>query len=71
MNRTKLACLATTALFGGLLSATGAFAQSTATTELDTVVVTADRLLDVQAGRYVDKPQVTIVDGRIGLVLPT
>ncbi|NGM50213.1 TonB-dependent receptor [Caulobacter sp. 602-2] len=41
MNRTKLACLATTALFGGLLSATGAFAQSTATTELDTVVVTA------------------------------
>lgn len=41
MNRTKLACLATTALFGGLLPAAGAFAQSTATTELDTVVVTA------------------------------
>lgn len=41
MNRTKLACLATTALFGGLLSAAGAHAQSTATTELDTVVVTA------------------------------
>ncbi|MBI1683321.1 TonB-dependent receptor [Caulobacter hibisci] len=41
MNRTKLACLATTALFGGLRSAAGAYAQSTATTELDAVVVTA------------------------------
>ncbi len=41
MNKTKLACLATTALFSGLLSAAGAYAQSTATTELDAVVVTA------------------------------
>ncbi|MGR4865389.1 TonB-dependent receptor [Caulobacter sp. LARHSG274] len=37
----KLACLASTALVGCLLSATGAMAQSTASTELDQVVVTA------------------------------
>ncbi|MDY0747187.1 amidohydrolase family protein [Paucibacter sp. R3-3] len=36
--------------------------------QADTVVVTAERLLDVQAGRYVDKPQITIVDGRISAV---
>jgi len=40
----------------------------TCAAQADTVVVTADRLLDVQAGRYVDKPQITIVDGRIGTV---
>ncbi|MBW8859328.1 MAG: Plug domain-containing protein, partial [Caulobacter sp.] len=37
----KLACLASTALVGCLLSATAAMAQSTASTELDQVVVTA------------------------------
>jgi imidazolonepropionase-like amidohydrolase len=31
----------------------------------DTVVVTADRLVDVIAGRVVDRPQITITDGRI------
>src|SRR5437879_129652 len=31
----------------------------------DTVVVTADRMVDVVAGRVVDHPQITIVDGRI------
>ena len=31
----------------------------------DTVVVTADRMLDVMAGRVVEHPQVTITDGRI------
>jgi imidazolonepropionase-like amidohydrolase len=31
----------------------------------DTVVVTADRMLDVIAGRVVERPQVTIKDGRI------
>jgi len=36
--------------------------------QADTVVVTADRLLDVQVGRYLNKPQITIVDGRIGTV---
>jgi imidazolonepropionase-like amidohydrolase len=34
----------------------------------DTVVVTADRMIDVLAGRIVDHPQVTIVDGRIATV---
>ncbi len=43
----------------------------------DTVVVTADRMIDVLASRVVDKPQVTITDGRIvaiaaqGAVVPT
>jgi imidazolonepropionase-like amidohydrolase len=31
----------------------------------DTVVVTADRMIDVLAGRVVDRPLVTITDGRI------
>ncbi|HWW20044.1 MAG TPA: amidohydrolase family protein [Steroidobacteraceae bacterium] len=31
----------------------------------DTVIVTADRMLDVVAGRVVDHPQITITDGRI------
>jgi imidazolonepropionase-like amidohydrolase len=34
----------------------------------DTVVVTADRMIDVLAGRIVDHPQITIVDGRIAAV---
>lgn len=34
----------------------------------DTVVVTADRMIDVLAGRSVDHPQITIVDGRIAAV---
>ena len=34
----------------------------------ETVVVTADRMVDVIAGRAVDRPQVTIVDGRITAV---
>jgi len=37
--------------------ATGAYA--------DTVVVTADRMVDVIAGRVVERPQITITDGRI------
>lgn len=43
MKTTKLAFLATTALIGGLVSASGALAQSTATSELDSVVVTAQK----------------------------
>lgn len=35
-----------------------------------TVVVTAERLLDVTTGRYLEKPAVVIVDGRITLVGP-
>jgi imidazolonepropionase-like amidohydrolase len=33
-----------------------------------TVAVTAERLLDVKTGKYVDKPQVLITDGRIAAV---
>jgi len=34
----------------------------------DTVVVTADRMVDVIAGRMIERPQVTITDGRITAV---
>jgi imidazolonepropionase-like amidohydrolase len=40
----------------------------TAMAQADTVVVTADRMIDVLAGRIVDHPQITIVDGRITAV---
>jgi imidazolonepropionase-like amidohydrolase len=36
--------------------------------QADTVVVTADRMIDVLAGRVVDHPQITIVDGRISTI---
>ncbi len=35
----------------------------------DTVVVTADRMVDVLAGRTLERPQITIIDGRIAAVL--
>jgi iron complex outermembrane receptor protein len=41
MTKNRLAFLATSALLGVMVSATGALAQSTATTELDSIVVTA------------------------------
>ncbi len=34
----------------------------------DTVVVTADRMIDVIAGRAIDRPRITVVDGRITAV---
>jgi imidazolonepropionase-like amidohydrolase len=34
----------------------------------DTVVVTADHLLDVATGRLIDHPQITITDGRIAAI---
>jgi imidazolonepropionase-like amidohydrolase len=40
----------------------------TAMSHADTVVVTADRMIDVLAGRVVDHPQVTVIDGRIAAV---
>ena len=46
-----------------ILGAVALFATSAA--QADTVVVTADRLVDVVAGRAVDKPVVVITDGRI------
>jgi imidazolonepropionase-like amidohydrolase len=36
--------------------------------QADTVVVTADRMLDVVTGRMVEHPQITITDGRISAV---
>ena len=40
----------------------------TAMAHADTVVVTAERMIDVLTGRVVDHPQVTIIDGRIAAV---
>jgi imidazolonepropionase-like amidohydrolase len=51
----------------GLLAGCALFA-ATARVHADTVVVTADRMLDVIAGRVVEHPQVTITDGRITAV---
>jgi imidazolonepropionase-like amidohydrolase len=51
-------------LYLGVFAAFGLIAAARA----DTVVVTADRLLDVIAGRVVEKPQITITDGRISAV---
>ena len=36
--------------------------------DADTVVVSADRMIDVIAGRVVDRPQITIIDGRVAAV---
>ena len=51
-----------TALFVAVL---GAATLSATAAEAKTVVVTADKLVDVATGKQADKPQVTIVDGRI------
>jgi imidazolonepropionase-like amidohydrolase len=51
-------------LCAGILLSCGIAAMAHA----DTVVVTADRMIDVLAGRVVDHPQVTIIDGRIAAV---
>jgi imidazolonepropionase-like amidohydrolase len=52
------------ALCAAVLLSCGVIAMAHA----DTVVVTADRMIDVLAGRVVDHPQITIVDGRITAV---
>lgn len=44
-------------IVGNLICASGAMAE--------TVVATADRMVDVLAGRIVARPQITITDGRI------
>src|ERR1700712_4743501 len=54
----------TTRILSGLLAALCSGTALAATT-----VVTADRMLDVLAGRFVDKPAVVVVDGRITAVL--
>ena len=40
----------------------------TSAAKADTVVITADRMVDVAAGRNVDRPQVVVTDGRIAAV---
>jgi imidazolonepropionase-like amidohydrolase len=57
-------------LAAGIAGVAGIFACCgiAATAHADTVVVTADRMIDVLAGRAVDHPQITVVDGRITAV---
>ena len=50
------------------LAAAAAVWTLAASAEAATVAVSADRLLDVASGKYVDKPLVVIVDGRISAV---
>jgi len=50
-------------LICGLLAA-----AALAPAHADTVVLTADRYLDVLNGRYVDRPQLVITDGRISTI---
>src|SRR5580698_6217922 len=45
-----------------------AFAGATTVSFADTVVVSADRMVDVLTGRILERPQITIVDGRIAAV---
>jgi imidazolonepropionase-like amidohydrolase len=54
----------------GFLGIAGAVLSCTlaAAAHADTVVITADKMIDVLAGRVVDHPQVTVVDGRIAAV---
>jgi imidazolonepropionase-like amidohydrolase len=49
---------------GAILLSCGVAAMAHA----DTVVVTADRMIDVLGGHVVDRPQITVVDGRIAAV---
>jgi imidazolonepropionase-like amidohydrolase len=58
MSSKKLVLRRLAAAAAILLSAAGAAGA-------DTVVVTADRMVDVIAGRVVERPQITITDGRI------
>src|SRR6185437_14645981 len=44
------------------------FLLTAAAAQADTVVVTADRMLDVTTGHMVEHPQITITDGRISAV---
>ncbi len=53
------------AVLAALVVAMGAMATAA---DAKTVAVSADRLLDVATGKYLDKPLVVIVDGRISAV---
>lgn len=56
------------ALFPRALLAALVLAAPLSDARADTVVVTADRLVDVAGGRLVERPQVVITDGRITAV---
>jgi imidazolonepropionase-like amidohydrolase len=49
----------------GLLALACLILSGTSAVRADTVIVTADRMVDVLTGRTVDHPQITITDGRI------
>jgi imidazolonepropionase-like amidohydrolase len=49
----------------GVVGAALAVAMVAGAAEAKTVAVTAERLLDVKAGKYIDKPLIVITDGRI------
>jgi imidazolonepropionase-like amidohydrolase len=49
----------------GFLALAALILFGTSAVRADTVVVTADRMVDVLTGRLVDHPQITITDGRI------
>jgi imidazolonepropionase-like amidohydrolase len=53
-----------TVLFTGLILSCAAAGGSQA----DTVVVTADRMIDVITGKVVEHPQITVTDGRIAAI---
>ena len=55
-------------LHGFLLFALSSLIVFAHTARADTVVITADRMIDVIAGRVIDQPRVTVVDGRITAV---
>jgi imidazolonepropionase-like amidohydrolase len=52
-------------LSAGFLALAALILFDTSAVRADTVVVTADRMVDVLTGRFVDHPQITITDGRI------
>ena len=43
-------------------------AAAASAAQADTVLITADRMLDVQTGRYVARPQILVRDGRIAAI---
>ena len=62
-TRFARACVGAAHAFAGIVFACGA-----APVFADTVVVTADRMIDVLTGRTIERPQVTVTDGRIAAV---
>ncbi|MEA3139181.1 MAG: hypothetical protein QOK23_1350 [Gammaproteobacteria bacterium] len=56
------------ALWCALAVAWIVIASAAVTAAADTVVVSADRMIDVLTGRIVERPQITITDGRIAAV---